>query len=89
MEFITIIQRAGFDTYKDLIRWSKKQLNLRTIKDRKDAIYQKEMVTLFMHHFDFEQNEAVKLYDALVGMGLLEEHYGWYSENYLCTTFNV
>lgn len=89
MEYIRIIQRAGFTTYKDLIKWTKKQLNLRTIKGRENAVYQREIVNLYLHHFDLEKNEAIDLYNALSGMGLLKEHYGRVTENYLCTTFNV
>jgi hypothetical protein len=88
-ELITIIQRAGFDSYKDLVKWTKKQLNTRVIKDRREAVYQSEIVSLYIHHFDLEKNEALELYDALLGMGFLKEHFGLFTDNYLCTTFNI
>ena len=88
-ELIAIIQRAGFDSYKDLVKWTKSQLNTRAIKDRKEAVYQSEIVSLYTHHFDLEKKEAVELYNALLGMGFLKEHYGLWTDNYLCTTFNI
>jgi hypothetical protein len=88
-ELITIIQRAGFDSYKDLLRWTKKQLNTRVIKDEKEAVYKSEIVSLYTRHFHLEKKKAVDLYDALLGMGLLKEHYGSWTVDYLCTTFNI
>lgn len=88
-EFIAMIQRIGFDSYKDLIRWTRNQLNTRTIKNRTEAVYRSEVIHLYVHHFDLDKEEAIRLYHALLGMGLLKEHFGWLSESYLCTTFNV